>query len=194
MKSRDYSIFFRIMHWAIAICMLLILGTIFLRLTWLNKDHVALIIQNYLATTDQLLSQDQLIILAKQIRKPMWEWHIYLGYVLVGLYCIRMVLPLFGQMKFSNPFDKTLTLKEKFQYGIYFIFYACVSISLVTGLVIEFGPKNLKNTMEEIHVLSIYYLIAFIIIHFGGILKAELTNQQGLISKIVSGSKRVKES
>jgi len=110
------------------------------------------------------------------------------------LYSIRMVLPLFGQMKVSNPFDKTLTLKEKFQYGVYFIFYACVSISLVTGLVIEFGPKNLKNNMEEIHVLSIYYLITFIIIHFGGILKAELTNQQGLISKIVSGTKMTKES
>lgn len=194
MISRDYSPVFRVIHWLIAICMLLILGTIFLRLTWLNKDHVALIIQNYLSATDQSLSQDQLILLAKQIRKPMWEWHIYLGYILVGLYSIRMVLPLLGQMKFSNPFDKTLTLKEKFQYGVYFVFYACVSISLVTGLVIEFGPKNLKNTMEEIHVLSIYYLIAFIIIHFGGILKAELTDQQGLISKIVSGSKRVKES
>jgi cytochrome b561 len=193
MKNRDYTIVFRMMHWAIAICMLLMLGTIFLRLTWLNKDHMALIIQNYLATTDQTLSQDQLIILAKQIRKPMWEWHIYLGYVLVGLYCIRMTLPLLGQMKFSNPFNKTLTLKEKFQYGVYFVFYGCVAISLLTGLVIEFGPKDMKNTMEEIHVLSIYYLIAFIVIHFGGILKAELTNQQGIISKIVSGSKMVKE-
>lgn len=160
----------------------------------MNKDHVALIIQNYLSTTDQILSQDQLIVLAKQIRKPMWDWHIYIGYVLVGLYFIRITLPFLGQMKFANPFDKGLTLKEKFQYGVYLVFYCCVAVTLITGLVIELGPKDLKNSMEEIHVLSIYYLLAFIFIHLGGVLLAEFTSQQGILSKIVSGSKGVQES
>ena len=44
--------------------------------------------------------------------------------------------------------------------------------------------------MEQIHVLSIYYLLSFIILHLGGIFIAELTNQKGLISKMVSGSKK----
>ena len=113
MQNKNYTTVYRIMHWAIAICMILLLITIFLRLTWMNKDHLAGIIKTYLSTTDQSLSQEQLIVLAKQIRKPMWNWHIYIGYVLVGLYCIRLALPFFGQMKFSNPFNKQLTLKEK---------------------------------------------------------------------------------
>jgi cytochrome b len=97
-------------------------------------------------------------------------------------------------MKFSNPFNKQLTLKEKFQYGVYLIFYGCVAISLITGLIIELGPKNLKKSMEEIHVLSIYYLLGFIVIHLGGVLLAELTNQQGIISKMISGTKTTKEN
>lgn len=177
------------MHWAIAISMLLLLITIFLRLTWMNKNHVADIIQNYLSTTDQTLSRDQAIILAKKIRKPMWDWHIYIGYVLVGLYSIRLLLPFFGQMQFSNPLKKELTVKAKFQYWVYLIFYACVAISLITGLIIEFGSENLKKPMEEIHVLSIYYLLAFIFLHLGGVILAELTTEQGIISKIVSGTK-----
>lgn len=193
MQNKNYSSVYRIMHWAIATCMILLLITIFLRLTWMNKDHMAGIIKTYLSTTDQSLSPDQLIVLAKQIRKPMWDWHIYIGYVLVGLYCIRLALPFFGQMKFSNPFNKLLTLKEKFRYWVYLVFYGCVAVSLTTGLIIEFGPKDLKKSMEEIHVLSIYYLLAFICIHIGGVLLGEFTDQQGIISKIISGTKKTEE-
>lgn len=194
MKNREYSAIYRIMHWSIAICMTLLLVTIFLRLTWMNKNNVALIIQDYLATTDQKLTQDQLITLAKKIRKPMWDWHIYIGYALVGLYSIRIALPFFGQMKFSNPFNKDLIIKEKFQYWTYLIFYVCVVISLITGLIIVLGPKNLKEPMEEIHVLSIYYLLAFIVIHLSGVFFSELTTQQGLISRIVSGPTKTNEN
>jgi cytochrome b561 len=189
METRDYTAIYRILHWAIAICMLLILVTIFLRLTWMNKEHVADIIQNYLTTTDQVLSREQSIVLAKQIRKPMWQWHVYLGYVLTGLYCIRLALPFLGHMKFSNPFNTQLTLKVKFQFWVYLVFYVCVAVSLTTGLLIEFGPKDLKEPMESIHVLSIYYLLTFIAIHLGGVLMAEFTNQQGIISRIVSGTR-----
>jgi cytochrome b561 len=190
MKDRDYSLIYRIMHWSIALCMMLLLFTIFLRLTWLNKENVADIIQNYLAPTDKTLSREELIALAKQIRKPMWDWHIYLGYILTGLFCVRLTLPFFNKMKFANPLDKQLSLKLKFQYWVYLIFYTCLTISLITGLIIEFGPKNMKNIMEEIHVLSIYYLIPFIIIHLGGVLISEFTTQPGIISRIVSGTKR----
>jgi len=52
---------------------------------------------------------------------------------------------------------------------------------------IKFGPKDMKDLMEEIHELSLYYLIPFILIHLAGVFYAEFTSQQGLISKIISG-------
>lgn len=192
MENTKYSTLYRIIHWSIAISFMLLLITIFLRLTWMNKHNVAAIIQDYLSSTDQVLAQEQLIVLAKKIRQPMWNWHIYIGYVLTGLFSLRFILPLFGQMKFQNPFVKNLTLKEKIQKWTYLIFYLCVVVSLATGLVIEFGSRNLKEPMEEIHVLSIYYLIGFIILHLGGVFIAEFTNQKGIVSRIVSGSKKEK--
>ena len=193
MNTKNYSKIYRIIHWAIAISFMLLLFTIFLRLTWLNKNNVAEIIQNYLKTTDQTLSDEQAITLAKKIRNPMWEWHIYIGYVLVGLFCIRFALPVFGSMKFQNPFEKGLTTKEKFQKWSYLVLYACVAISLTTGLFIEFGPKDWKEPMEEIHVLSLYYLIPYIVIHLAGVLMAEFTNQKGIISSVVGGTKSEKK-
>jgi len=193
MEQTSYSKVYRILHWAIAISFILLLLTIFLRLTWMNKNHVADIIQEFLVGTGQTLSEDQLITLAKKIRKPMWDWHTYIGYVLVGLFGIRFLLPAVGQMKFQNPMVKTLTVKEKFQKWIYIVFYICVVVSLVTGLIIDLGPKDLRKSMEEIHALGIYYLVAFIGLHIGGVLMAEFTNQKGIISRIVSGAKAEKE-
>ena len=189
MEKTKYSKVYRIIHWAIAVSFMLLLITIFLRLTWMNKNNVAIIIQDYLKDTDQILSQEQLIVLAKKIRQPMWIWHIYIGYVLVGLFIIRFILPAFGHMKIQNPFGKNLSAKMKFQNWKYIIFYFFVIVSLATGLIIELGPKEFKKTMEEIHILGIYYLIAFIAIHLIGVLMAEFTDQKGIISRIVSGTK-----
>jgi cytochrome b561 len=191
--KQSYSKVYRIFHWAIAISFILLLTTIFLRLTWMNKDNMAGIIGSYLSENDQILSQDQLIVVAKLIREPMWQWHIYIGYVLVGLFGMRFMLPLFGEMRVQNPLDKKLNTKEKFQKWTYPIFYVGVVISLFTGLIIELGPKNLKEPIEEIHVLSIYYLVPFIVIHLTGVLIAEFTDQKGIISKIISGEKKVKK-
>ncbi|HUH29194.1 cytochrome b/b6 domain-containing protein [Gelidibacter sp.] len=189
MKKTQYSKTYRIVHWAIAISFLLLLITIFLRLTWMNKYNMAAIIQDYLKDTGQILSEEQGIALAKKIRQPMWDWHIYLGYVLVGLFSIRFLLPAFGQMKIQNPLGKNLSTKAKFQKWTYIIFYVCVIVSLVTGLIIELGPKEFKKPMEAIHVLGIYYLVAFIILHLIGVITAEFTEHRGIISRIVSGPK-----
>jgi cytochrome b561 len=190
MENRTYNFIYRITHWLIAFSFLFLLLTIFLRLGWMNKVHIANIIKEYLASSgSEPLSEEQLITLAKKIRKPMWDWHIYIGYVLVGLYSIRLLLPFFGEMKFTNPLKKALLPKDKFRYSIYILFYLCVAVSLITGLIIVLGNEKLKEPMEEIHVLSIYYLLAFISLHLGGVLIAEFTKQKGIISKIISGEK-----
>ena len=155
----------------------------------MNKNHVSQIIQTYISTIGVSLTQEQSITLAKAIREPMWEWHIKIGYILTALFSIRFLLPLIGSCKFSNPFQKLLSAKEKFQFSVYIVFYACIVITLTTGLLIEHGPKSITDTAEDIHVLSIYYLITYLILHLGGVIMAELTNQQGIISKMVSGKR-----
>ncbi|WP_245535974.1 hypothetical protein [Psychroflexus torquis] len=78
MATKKYSNLYRLVHWAISIAFLLLLITVFLRLTWLNKYSIAAIIETYLSDTNITLAQDQLISLAKKIRQPMWDWHIYI--------------------------------------------------------------------------------------------------------------------
>jgi cytochrome b561 len=44
MTEIKFTIAFRLMHWAIALCVVLLLITIFLRMNWMNKDQTAGII------------------------------------------------------------------------------------------------------------------------------------------------------
>jgi cytochrome b561 len=186
---KTYSSLYRALHWAMAIAMFLILGTIFLRLTWLNKFNVSQIIQEYLSTTQQSLTEEESILLAKKIRQPMWDWHIYLGYALVGIFSLRFLLALFGVLPIQYPWTKGLQTKERFQNIVYIVFYIFITVSLVTGMLIKFGPKTWKHNLEEIHELSIYYLVVYLILHLGGVLMAEFTDKKGIISNIISGKK-----
>jgi len=42
--------------------------------------------------------------------------------------------------------------------------------------------------LEQVHLLGIYYVLAFIAVHLAGVLKAEFTDGKGIVSRIVSGS------
>lgn len=185
----NYTRLYRVFHWTIAISFFLLLITIFLRLTWMNKNSVAGIIGTYLNETGQTLTQNQLLTLAKQIREPMWKWHLYIGYFLAGIFSLRFILPLFGILKFQNPLLKKLKMKERFQKWVYVAFYLGVTLSLATGLLMEFGPRSLKDTLEGVHVLSLYYLIPFILIHLAGVITAEISEQKGIVSRLLGGVK-----
>lgn len=189
MEALSYSRVYRVTHWAIAISFVFLSLTVFLRMTWMNKDNVSHILQAELTERGVVLTEGEAVLIAKKIRKPMWQWHSYIGYVLVGLFSIRFLLPLTGEMRFQNPLRKGLSAKERFHYWVYIIFYVLVTFSLSTGLLIEFGPKEYKKIFESIHIQSIYYLVGFISIHISGILYEEIIMKSGIVSRIIGGGK-----
>lgn len=77
----------------------------------------------------------------------------------------------------------------KFKKWSYIIFYFCIVNTLTTGLVMEFTSKEFSKPFENIHLLSLYYLIPFIAIHLIGVLKAEFTDQKEIIYRIIRVSK-----
>ena len=180
----SYTLFDRILHWAMAFGILFIMLTVFLRLNWMEKNHVAAILTDNLSNLDIEVSKDQAIKIAKQIRKPMFDWHITIGYVVAVIFALRMLF----YDKNKKPFNP-ITTKEKFQAWVYRIFYILLGITLITGLLIEFGPDSIYKTTEDIHKLTLYYIIPFLILHFVGILLAELGSKKGIVSKMIGGNK-----
>lgn len=178
----SYTLFDRLLHWALAFAILFILLTVFLRLNWMEKNHVAAILMDNLSNLDIEITKDQAIKIAKQIRQPMFEWHITIGYVATGIYILRMIFHSFNKKTF-NP----ISAKEKFQAWVYRVFYFLLGITLISGLLIKFGPDSIHKITEDIHKLTLYYIIPFLILHFTGIILAELTSKKGIVSKMIGG-------
>lgn len=175
--NRNY-ILHRILHWCIGFVILFILLTVFLRLNWMNKDIMASILSRDLSALGIQITYDDAVKIAKDIRRPMWNTHIYAGYILTGLFVFKMILVLIKGASFDSPFCSGNSRRKKFQSWVYVFFYFFLGVSLATGLLIEMGPANWKAGLEAIHSLSLYYVIPFLALHFFGILFSKIRKER----------------
>ncbi|WP_116788142.1 cytochrome b/b6 domain-containing protein [Flavobacterium psychrotrophum] len=187
MKDKRFNLASRLIHWAIAFTFLYLLLTVLLRMGWMNKNNMGSIMQNGLAEKGVTIDDDTAGTVAKQVRRPMWGTHTIAGYVLVGLYIIRMIIFAVQGITFGSPFKKDSTTYQRFRSWVYLLFYVFVAVSLITGLLIEFGPDSIHEPSEEIHKLSLYYMVSFIALHLAGVVIADGGKERGIISKMVSG-------
>lgn len=189
MRETRFNLASRLIHWAIAFTFLYILLTVLLRLGWMNKGSMGTIIQEGLSNDGITLDKDAAGTLAKKVRRPMWETHTIAGYVLVGLYVVRMIINIVQGWGFDNPLKAGLSGYKKFKSWVYVVFYILLAGSLITGLLIEFGPESIHEISEEIHKLSLYYMTTFIAVHLVGVVIADGGKERGIISKIISGDR-----
>lgn len=179
----------RLLHWGFAFGMLLILLTVLLRLGWMEKNHMAQMLMDAPQLASAQLSESDAIKVAKSIRNVMFDWHLYAGYFLTIILVLR-----FGYMKangihFKGPTDPTATAKEKIKAISYLGLYGFVALSLISGLLIVYGPSDWKHSLEEFHELALWYFIPFLILHFAAIIKAETGEEPGIITRMIGGRK-----
>jgi cytochrome b561 len=187
MKSNQFPLLHRLLHWGLAFTMLVMLLTVLLRMGWMDKNHMAQIITQGLQKIDLVISSDQAVSIAKSIRGVMFSWHVYFGYSVVFFLLARLTYMKIVGIHYLSAFDKTATLKEKFQAWVYWLFYAGISLSVTTGLLLKFGPGAIEGFVEEIHELALWYFVPFIGLHLAGIIIAEAGANKGIVSKMIGG-------
>lgn len=188
MKDKRFTLASRLIHWAIAFTFLYLLLTVLLRMGWMNKNNMGSIIQEGLGDEGVTIDKDIAGTIGKKVRRPMWNTHIIAGYVLTGLFIVRCIITYVQGQAFPSPF-KAVSGYNKFKAWVYVVFYILVAASLGTGLLIEFGPESIHEISEDIHKLSLYYMVTFIAVHLIGVIVADGTNDRGIISKIISGDR-----
>ncbi|RLA73203.1 MAG: cytochrome b/b6 domain-containing protein [Epsilonproteobacteria bacterium] len=152
-----YSFSFRVWHWVNALVILGLLGTVFLRKTFLSWRTNSELIVDKLFDMDIDITILQAKILAKAIRAGMWEWHIILGYALVALLAYRIYL-YFNDDSKREPFF-SLTLHKKAVKLLYYIFYTTLLFMAISGFIIYFYKelgmsRSLAHNIKEIHELE----------------------------------------
>jgi len=188
-----YSATFKLWHWLNAFVVLGLLGTVFLRKTFLSWRTNSEILMSKLSEFGTEVTAEQAKILAKAIRAGMWEWHIILGYALVFLILFRIYL------HFNNSINKdsfsSLSLHKKAVQILYYIFYATLLFMAVSGVALAFHnelslSKEFTHDIKEIHEVVFNFILFFAVVHIGGVVVGELTNEKGLISDMISSDKK----
>ena len=185
-----YTLQFRLWHWLNAVVILGLLGTVFLRKTFLSWRTNSEILMSKLAEFDVLISAEQAKILAKSIRAGMWEWHIILGYALVFLLLYRVYL-FFKDSSKKEPFW-SLSLHKKGVKSLYYLIYATLFFMSVSGFSIYFYQdlglsKATAHDIKDIHELVFNIIMVFVPLHIAGVVIAENSDEKGIISSMVNG-------
>lgn len=185
-----YTLNFRIWHWLNAIIVLGLLGTVFLRKTFLSWRSNSEILMNKLLEMDVTISVDQAKVLATSIRAGMWEWHIILGYALAFSVLYRVFLYFKDDSKREKFSD--LNTHKKLVRSLYYIFYASLLFMAASGLIIHFYQelhlsKELAHDIKEIHELMYNAILIFVPLHIAGVFIADGTSEKGLVSSMING-------
>ncbi len=190
-----YTFNFRIWHWLNALVILGLLGTVFLRKTFLSYKANAEIIVFKLSGIGVDISIDEAKTVAKAIRAGMWEWHIILGYALAFLILYRIYL-FFKDTSKIERFG-SLTLHKKAVKISYYVVYATLLFMALSGFAIHFYEalgmsKEFAGAIKDIHELVFNIIMIFVPLHIAGVFIADIKDEHGLISTMVNG--RTKEN
>lgn len=190
MKTKNqFTAIHRVIHWLVALLMLILFFTGFLRMYWMNKKTIISAVEVGTQSQQIPVEKAQLITIVKTIQEPMWQWHEFAAYVMCFAFLTRVVYMIVKGIKFPNPFIKQQSAKERFQGFIYVAFYLFISLSIITGFYLKWIDGDWKGPMEIIHKWAIYWFPIFIFLHFLGILIGELTNKKGIVSRMIGGDK-----
>lgn len=187
-----YTLKFRLWHWLNALVVLIMLGTVFLRETFLNKKENAQLLMTKLSDMGNDITIEDATILAKALRENMWQWHIIFGYALAFLVVYRIIL-IFIDNSQRESFG-SLTLHKKAVRVLYCLFYGAIVFMSVSGLAIHFHEvlsitKELVENIKEMHESIYVAILVFVPLHIAGVVIADATEENGLISTMINGKK-----
>jgi len=186
----QYSLAFRIWHWLNAIIVFGLLGTVFLRKTFLSWRTNSEIIINQLGMINIEITAEQAKVIAKAIRAGMWEWHIILGYGLAAMVLYRIIL--FFRDSSTKKYWSELNLHKKVVKISYYLFYAILLFMTISGFVIYFhealGISSEKaHDIKEAHEFLYNFILVFVPLHIAGVFIAENRDEKGIVSTMISG-------
>jgi cytochrome b561 len=192
---KKWSLSFRLWHWLNAFVVLGLLGTVFLRKTFLSWRDNSEILAAKLLSLQIEISAEQGATLAKAVRAPMWEWHIILGYALSFLILYRIALFFTPSGKQNYTDIRAASLHKKMVKVGYIGIYVVLLVMAGSGLLLTFHEelslvKETTKSIKELHEAVFNLVWIFVALHITGVVMAEVRDEKGIVSDMINGGKR----
>ncbi len=197
----------RIWHWSTFVIIMGSLITVLLAKTMLNTRSNIPLVQQSLQQSNVTVTADQAKSVAHAFNDKVWNWHIYLGYVLAGLFLFRIVFEFFQPKKekvipiIRNALKYLKQPTADKMHGRHYLlvrfayvsFYCALFVQVCTGLFMVYSDdmenlKDIRHTASDIHSVFMWLIIAYIVIHITGATVAEFNKKgKGMISDMING-------
>ena len=205
--AHDYSASLRVWHWGNALLVSGQLLTILFLNVIVNPRSAVPEFQQLMSKSGFIISQQQGQRFAHIISERIWQWHIYIGLTLVAFWLFRVVLELQGPSD-SRFLVRLLAVARKYRLAppadhaearhvllvklSYALFYLLLTIMVITGFVLVYADDvaflhTIEHPVKEVHNVTMYLIIAFFVLHVAGVVWAEVTDNHGLISRMIGG-------
>lgn len=199
----------RLWHWANAIVILSLLGTVLIRKTLLSWRANSALIEQKLNAVGTSITPELAKEIAVAIRDPLWDFHVYLGFALAVLLLSRIIIAVVIEKKCpgiaavkSAMGIRDLPADEKpkaLHYSAvkigYAVFYLVTLLMVTSGLLLNFKtslglPKDFAGAVKEVHEFTMWFFVLFIAGHVTGVVIAENRGDKGIVSDMIHGGTR----
>ena len=207
--TTTYSAPMRLWHWANWLLVSAQLLTILFQRVIVKAKTAVPEYQAILSREGISLTEKQARSLTRVISERIWEWHVYLGLALAGLWLLRLLLELrepaprrFGprlvaalrRYRLAPPARGENAGRNMFSLLTYAAFYLLLTVMVLTGLGLTYHHDfawldRIEHDLEEIHNVTMYLILAFFAVHLVGVIWTELTSDRGLVSRMISGGR-----
>ncbi len=190
---QKFTLTYRLWHWLMALSVLGLLATVLLRKTFLSWRSNSEIIQTQLAQLGTDITAESAKVIAKAIRAPMWEWHYTFAVILGISITLRIYMMVSKQAELPIiTFMKAKGTQQKLKAGTHMLLCLSIAIMAISGTLLYFHEflgvsKEGAEGIKEFHEFMMQPLILFVLMHFAGVLRHELTTKEGIVSKMIHG-------
>jgi Ni/Fe-hydrogenase 1 B-type cytochrome subunit len=206
-STHDYSAPMRVWHWGNALLVSGQLLTILFLKVIVSPRAAVSGLQQPAAGGPTPLTVEQGRAVSHAISERIWDWHISMGLALAAFWVFWVMMQVTApvgrrfatrlaetlrQYRLAPPAEHANARHALFAKSTYAAYYLFITIMVVSGLALTWADDvawlhRFEHTVKEVHNVTMYLLLAFAAVHIGGVVWAEITDNHGLISKMIGG-------
>lgn len=191
----------RLWHWLTFLFFTASITTVIFGSTLFKTANNISLVQQQVQEKGGIVTKDQARNVAHEYSDKLWMLHKYIGFGLSFLIFSRIIIEvrLSKGKKLSTKIRSALVypagapekkhfLFVQFSYVVFYILFITMA---TTGLVLAFEDfewlKPVHNLAKETHSIVQWGLYTFFVIHIAGVIRADLTKHNGIVSRMING-------
>ncbi len=198
-QSKPASI--RIWHWLTFLFFVASVTTVLLNSTVFKTRANIAMVQEQIQKEGGTITEKQARSVAHEYSDKLWDIHKLIGFGLSFLMLWRIIaeVTIAKEKRLKSRIQTAMRLNDSsserkhyltVQYS-YVVFYILFLSMVITGLILAFEDvellKAIHRPAKNIHGFIQYVLYAFMALHIIGVIRADITKYNGIVSRMING-------